>query len=351
MSGEKRKTSLKPLLLILVPVIIIVIFFMFYIVSRNNKITIKNPGNNPPTNFASGVQLNGTLYFENEDQIWKYDFATDKKIKIADGAQPIIFSDKSILVYNRGDSIYFYNLASEKESLFLSSDLPNYNAEKFSPDSKYIVTDYGTSPARSKTILSVDSAQNKAEFGVSGRYDWLDNDKVVFTDIDYNLVRPFESSGLGLSIINLSSQKTTLKIPDATTDYSYVRTKDNIIYFEKDSVESNSDWKADDKISTTYWSIDSNGQNAQELSEEEFTEEDLNSEIQKLLPAKYQDKNHYQIFNATRSGNIAIFEFYQDEYGKNNNTTKLENGIATIDLTKPESFRTIFNGRNPIWIY
>ena len=257
-------------------------------------------------------------------KIWEYYFDTNKKEKILDGQSILLSPNKIILAYSSNNlcGIVLYNLESKQTNEIIigdSNDNQNpcwYRTSKWSPDSKYIVSDGGSSPVRLRSVFRVSDTKKIADtFRTLGAFDWVNNTQIAFSDLEESAERDDGteiSHNTNLSMLDISSGGITiLKKATTTTDYIYNFVKDGYIYFDQYTVALPSDWTPEkEKANHTAWKVKPDGSNLQQSSEANpniKTVESLNNVIANYSQYKELDNsNKYLPDNTNNNEFLAV---------------------------------------------
>lgn len=309
-------------------------------------------------------QLTGVIYYtDGKGNVNQYDTQTKATTTVETGTDPntsiTVSADHTKLVYaklvNNADSYYVYNIQAKTNSLLISVKYPIPSmGVKWSPDYSYVSIDGGTSTERGLTIITA-GGKTIGNISYGGNYYWVNNTELVFNQTT-NIPNPFTSGYLAnLSLFNASTGKVTvLQAANTLTDYRVISTNAGTIYFSKSTVSTTKDWATESAQKTTYWSIDSTGQNLQTSTVTSSALDQLSAKIYPLLPSEYQNKQFYTVEEATEDSatGMVVFGFNQHTY---NTTTyasiKDEVDIAYVDLNKPGSFTILFKGFDPNWAF
>lgn len=203
-------------------------------------------------------------FFPNEDTSKKI-LSTLRFIKGSCGS--LLSPNKKILASckdNNHREISLYNYETKEIKLLANypKDSPLY-IDSWSPNDKYLLTDFGTSPVRTKNAYEISTGKNTASFQSYSKPLWLNNEEVLFLELqEVTPPRPWESGeGSGISIINLATgEKKVLKKATELKQYGSAEFKllDNgDIQFSLTEVSSPDNWGIEGRIS--FWVMNKNG--------------------------------------------------------------------------------------------
>lgn len=305
----------------------------------------------------NGEYPNTNIYFEHNDEIWKLNPQTGEKEKIAVGNGLSLSSDKNKLVYICSSvykpskpceyGIHMIDLANNLDTIIVpdNSEEARANIDNWSNDDNHIILDQGTSPVREKIIIENASGKELASF-TSCAFSpiWLDNEKVVYTamyDNNQPWARTDSTSGISIFDIN-KNQKTDLLMPTDTEEYELLDVLDDKkIYYSVTSVNYKEDWQDENKISTSYWTIDQNGENRKQIDKIDS----LNEEVEKIIKSlniKYTFISNAQLLK--KDSNWLIFNLYNED---DNNVGKTK--IYILNVNDVNSLKELEDGINIQW--
>ncbi len=275
------------------------------------------------------------IFYEYKGEVWQFNPKSNLKKKIAQGGSPIVSPDKTKIAYIRNAGIYIFNLLTHSEKLL--KQYPEsyiFGPLGWSPDSKYLVVDTGSSPIRGKTIIDI-SSQKEISFFITldDAYGWISDNEIVFTEVQ----PPYDVGGYGIAIINLKGEKKILKKATSKKDYLFLQIIDDKIYFSLTEVKSDEGWRDETKQAVSYWTMDKFGNNLVEIKRIEPLEE----KIKKLLPSNYKGYFVRRAVSLNENKKWAVFVLDRGRIS--------EGEIFIMNLNQPNSIKRIGKGISPSW--
>lgn len=312
---------------------------------------------------------NVPIFFEHHEHIWQYEPRTETTKKIIEGIHPAISPDRARLSYTIGKrKIMIYDVRTgESHTLFdgMSSRSSGWLAgclcyTDWSPDGKYLLVDAGTGTQRLKMVIDSRTGQELTSFGTLLDGAWIENDKIVYTDVQERADQPRWEHDLGIAIIDINGNKRILKKGTVEKEYRFFDLlEDGRIEFEllTDNSLSHEIWfrttlrKWMGKVISldgcagydiSYWTMDKFGNNVTR----EYIINSLNWKIKKSLPlpyAQYEDMSVWGAKRLTQKSDWVLFEL-----NKNHGSID-EDEILVMNLKDPGSIKKIANGSSPNW--
>lgn len=352
-----QKTGKKWLVPGLIGLVVIALGVAGYFVSQNIQLKKGQPSVAQPTQAPVATTTpkqepsqitdveDSLLVFEKDEKIFLLNGLSSEAVEIDEGNSPSLSSDQTKIAYvkmDKDNNIHIYDrVTGKKESI--TTDEWRLRGVEWSPDSKYLLTDSGTSPQGGGAIYEYPSGNKGSTFSTFGNLEWLNNSEFVFVEPQQvSPERPYGSgSGSGLSKVSIvSGAKQTLAQASGVDNYNLLETKNEIVYFSKTTVADNNDWGMQDKEVKTYWKMNADGTGKAEVGKPE-TFRDM---VLATIPQQYSD---YQLFSGPdRNDNFANWVVFD----LNSGGSVYENLICIVDIENPQNtFRQITVGTYPTW--
>jgi hypothetical protein len=289
------------------------------------------------------------LVFEKDGVIFLLNGLSSRAVELDEGNCPSLSADQTKIAYvkmDKDNNIHIYDRITDKiESI--PTDERRLRCVTWSPDSKYLVTDSGTSTQGSGAVYEYPSGNKATTFSTSApsNLTWLNDSEFIFQEPqEVSPMRPWESgTGRGLSKVSIASgAKQILAQASSFDDYSLLEVKEGTIYFLKTTVADPNDWGKQDKEVTTYWKMNPDGTGLTEISKPQT----LRDKVLETLPQQYSD---YRVFSGPdRNDNFTnwiVFDLIRNSGG-----SVYENLICIVDTENPQNtFKLITVGAYPTW--
>jgi len=284
------------------------------------------------------------LVFEKDEKIFLLNGLGSEAVEIDEGNSPSLSSDQTKIAYvkmDKDNNIHIYDrITGKKESI--NTDQWRLRGVQWSPDSKYLLTNSGTSPLGEGAVYEYSSGKKGTTFSTSGNLKWLNNSEFVYVETQpVSPERPYGSgTGSGLSKVSITNgAKQRLAQASGVDDYNLLEIKNGIIYFLKRTVADNNDWGMQDKETKTYWKMNADGTEKAEISKPET----LRDKVLTTIPQQYSD---YQPYGSDRNDNLTNWVVFE----LNNGRSVYEDLICIVDIESPQNtFRQITVGTYPTW--
>lgn len=285
------------------------------------------------------------LVFEKDEKIFLLNGLNSEAVEIDEGNSPSLSSDQTKIAYvkmDKDNNIHIYDRVTKKgESI--TTDEWRLRGVQWSPDSKYLITDSGTSPQGDGAVYEYPSGSKGSTFSTFGNLEWLNASEFVSVEPQQVFPeRPHGSgSGSGLSKVSIGSKaKQILAQASGVDDYNLLEIKNGMIYFSKTTVADNNDWGMQDKEVKTYWKMNADGTGKAEISKPET----LRDKVIATIPQQYSD---YQLFSGPdRNDNLSNWVVFD----LNGGGSVYKNLICIVDIESPQNtFRQITVGTYPTW--
>lgn len=300
-----------------------------------------------------------TIYYDDGKYIYAYNPRTQEKKQLTIGMNIHLSHKQDRFVYgfytnhlelvtsSKTIGFYTYDLKTGESKLLyqLEEDEPT-SVKEWSKDDKYIILIAGGDVEVGYLIFDGQTNQPVVQFGTHEHsIEWLNDHEIIFTDLE-QYPRPYMGSALGIAIINLlTKEKRIIKHATETENYYFLQTSNNKIIFSK-TIFSTVNSNEFDNSKTTYWTMNIDGSNPEEIQEykkSEYINTKLSEEskqIQVSLP-----EMHYNYFIMPSSiidkGNWTIFMLQPNSYAYQE--------LFIMDKTNPHSLRKIGEGHSIVW--
>lgn len=173
--------------------------------------------------------------YEKGGIIYLDDLEAHKKIELVHGHSPLLSHDKSKFVYfpffreeliqNASKTYNLYKIITRVDKILFEDDNEDpFGYQQWSPNDRYIVFDNGTDIIRGKTVFDTTIDEFIVYFLThSERYGWLNNNEIVFSDVDHDY---------SISVINLQTKQIRILIKgDQKIRYLFENISSNKINF------------------------------------------------------------------------------------------------------------------------
>lgn len=289
------------------------------------------------------------IAFEKEGKIFLLNGLDKQPAEVAKGNQPAFSPDRSKIAYvkaHEDSNIYIYDVKTGRTNAFSTNEWRLVGVS-WSPDGEYLVTDSGGADSKIGGIYEYLTGKKVASFTANYDYRkmaWASDKELVFTELQkVSPYRPYGSGkGSGLSKITLpdGNKQQTLVQATALEDFGLIKTENGRLYFTKNVVKSSDDWSFSDRKETSYWQMNSGGDEKTEIAKPGTLEERTLGE----LPTEFSGYHFFS--NPTphpNSSDWVIFSIHKEGLVP-------DGPICIMDLNNPnDSFLQLATGTHPSW--